>query len=243
MSQRPKATAKKSPARSPGGSAGGAGGGVPARARAAVAYVHSDAQWEAVRSEVRAEMLLFLQSAGPCSMAELAMLMDRAPDGLYHHARALERAGLIHEVARRSGLRRPERVLDVVAERLRLDVDVASGRNIDRLAGLAQEAGDRARAYLDDALRAGDARLEELGRDALVRADAAWLDEADLDRLRHHLDAIERLMSAGRTRRRGRLIALTVVQSPIVRSRGPGARPTRRLGLLRAALERHDASS
>jgi DNA-binding MarR family transcriptional regulator len=60
---------------------------------------------------------------GRASARELAAHLGRPPGAVYHHVRRLEQAGLIGEVSRRRGPRRPEAVYAVDAERLA----VASG--------------------------------------------------------------------------------------------------------------------
>lgn len=196
--------------------------------RLPVVFVHTDAQWEALSSPRRVEMVQTLQSRGPLALAEVAHLLDAAPDGLYHHARLLERAGLIRAVASRRVGTRTERLLDVTAERLRLDVDVVEDRNSDRLLRLLGVYARRAERHLRAALAVRSGRLDGPAPDIVVHADAAWLDDEDLARVTQLLDELRSIFEHGRSRRQGRLCSLTMAMSPLVRARDSAARRTKR---------------
>lgn len=204
-----------------------------ARARLPVFYIHTDEQWEAVCSDVRAEIVRFLTDLGPCSIAQLAAAMDTAPDGLYHHIRRLASAGLIRALGLRHTGRRRERLYDVTAERLRLDVDVTAGRNTDRLRRLLGATLQRTTSIVADAIEGRIVRLEEPIANTLIRSDSAPLDEEDLARVQRHLAAIAQVFAAARASNRGRLHSLTSILSPLVRARNGATRPTKRLASLR----------
>ena len=57
--------------------------------------VRERAQIEALASPARQEVADGLQAIGPCSIADLADLLGRAPDSLYYHVRKLEKVGLV----------------------------------------------------------------------------------------------------------------------------------------------------
>lgn len=61
-----------------------------------------------------------LESAGPCSVAELARLLGRPADALYHHLRRLVRGGLVLEVERRQLGRHAYAVYDLALRPPRL---------------------------------------------------------------------------------------------------------------------------
>lgn len=200
----------------------------PPPPRLPIAFVHSDAQWEAIASPARCELLQTLQARGPSSIPELAHLLDAAPDGLYHHARALEKAGLIRVVERRVVGKRTERVYDAVSGRLRLDVNPAEARNGSRLVSLARVYGARALKLLSRAMDARTGRLDGPAPDTVVHADAAWLDEHDLARVTALVDELRDVFEHARTRRRGTLVSLTLLMSPLVRPRSSTDRKTAR---------------
>ncbi|MBL8746207.1 MAG: helix-turn-helix transcriptional regulator [Phycisphaerae bacterium] len=208
----------------------------PGPSRAPLLFVHTDDQWEALASEPRHEIMQFLGAIGPASIAELAHAMNAPPDGLYHHVRKLLRAGLIRSVGPRHTGRRPEAVYDLVAERLRFDFDVLSGRNADRLRAMLRARLNHASRNFDRALAARELRLEEPLIDSLVECESSWLDDDSFQRVLKHLQSAVQIMGAGKGTRRGRLFSLAIVMNPLVRSRRGDARPTRRLAEMRAGL-------
>lgn len=89
----------------------------PARKRPAT-LVLNRRQTRLLLSPARLEILQAFAGVGRASARELAAQLRRPPGAIYHHVRMLEQAGLIVEVERRSGTRRPEAVYAPVAERL-----------------------------------------------------------------------------------------------------------------------------
>jgi DNA-binding transcriptional ArsR family regulator len=78
-------------------------------------------------SPARLEIVEAFAALGRASARELAAHLRRPPGAIYHHVRMLEQAGLIAEVDRRRGPRRPEAVYAPVASRLA----VAAGTSPD----------------------------------------------------------------------------------------------------------------
>jgi predicted ArsR family transcriptional regulator len=50
---------------------------------------------EALASPVRQDLVVILENSPPLAVAEIARRLGRRPDALYHHLRALHRAGLV----------------------------------------------------------------------------------------------------------------------------------------------------
>ncbi|MBK7369631.1 MAG: helix-turn-helix transcriptional regulator [Candidatus Eisenbacteria bacterium] len=50
---------------------------------------------EALASPVRQDLVVLLENSPPLAVTELARRLGRRPDALYHHLRALQRAGLV----------------------------------------------------------------------------------------------------------------------------------------------------
>lgn len=194
--------------------------------RLPVQYVHTDEQWDAVCSDIRWEILQHVQSCGPSSIPELACEMAAASDGLYHHVRKLHAAGLLRDLGARHTGRRFERVYDAAADRLRFDIDTASGRNSSRLLRILKQQSGRTSKRFRAALAAHAARVEEPFATAIIDSEAARLDEDDLAELRKHIGAIRRLFSACRARRCGTLSVLTLTLCPVVRPRSHTSRRT-----------------
>ncbi|RMH04964.1 MAG: ArsR family transcriptional regulator [Planctomycetota bacterium] len=168
----------------------------------------TEEQWRAVTSPRRLEILEFLLSAAPCTVAELATVMDTAADGLYHHLRILRGAGLVREVGRTEVGGRSVPVFDVVAREL----DFLDSVDPERLVALWRCLGRRATRLLAAAFPDGRRRLS-------LRSDFGWLDAEGVEKVRKHLLHIHRIFAEGRQSRRGRLYSLTHLLAPIRRSR------------------------
>ncbi|MBC8328164.1 MAG: helix-turn-helix domain-containing protein [Planctomycetes bacterium] len=170
--------------------------------------VESDHQWRAVTSPRRLEIMEFLLSAAPCSVAALAEVMDAAADGLYHHLRILRKAGLVREVGKVDVAGRAVPVFDVVARELRF----LGTEDPERLVALWRCLGRRATRMLQAAGDPGETRLS-------LRSDTGWLDDEMFGKVRKHLLHIHRIFAEGRQSRVGSLYSLTHLLSPIERSR------------------------
>lgn len=192
--------------------------------RLPIVFVHTDSQWEALCSEARLEVLRFLHSGGPCSIRDLSSAMGWAADGLYHHVHVLAACGLVREVGRRRVGKRMERLYDAAGERLRLDVDISTGRNVDRLLTLVRAVLRGAADAVGSAVRARLVRLDEPIENTLIRGDSARLAEEDIAEVRKHLDAIARIFESRRGTPAGSLHSFAAVLSPLVRARESAGR-------------------
>jgi predicted transcriptional regulator len=182
--------------------------------------VKRETEWEAITSAVRLEMLLFVQTIGPCSIRQLAELMDRPADGLYHHMRKLVRAGLIVEVERRKVGKQTEVVYDASAKDVTIDCNLRSKRTTERIARLFRTILLHAQRTVEAALRSGEASVEGDLQNVRLKWGAAWLDDEQLAELQQHQLAINDILQEGAKERKGRLYAVLTYLAPVVRNRG-----------------------
>ncbi len=131
--------------------------------RPGAATVLTPAQARALASPSRLEIVEAFGALGRASAREMAAHLGRSPGAVYHHIRALEHAGIVREVARRPGPRRPEAVYAPVAKRLA----VAAG----------PRAGDQ---------RAAAAALKAVLRQATRDVDGAFVQSLDTLKGRFH---------------------------------------------------------
>lgn len=167
--------------------------------------VSTEAQWRALTSPARLELVEALSAGGESSVAELAFALDRAPDGLYPHLRRLVGAGLVARGQRREPGRRAEAVFRLAHADLVFDVDPATGRNTERFMGVARALLRRAERYLSRAMATGQARLGGADRNTQVRSDLAWLNASELERANELLGELRALFERSRGNRRGAL--------------------------------------
>jgi DNA-binding transcriptional ArsR family regulator len=146
-------------------------------------------------SPARLEIVEAFGALTRASARELAAHLGRSPGAVYHHVRALEQAGLLREVARRAGTRRPEAVY------------AAAGGRFAVAAGRAKPAGPAAatlKAVLRQAARDADrvfaGRIEAKGRFHGLQLSAALLP-ADVKRVLALLEQVEAVVRAANRRR------------------------------------------
>ena len=181
--------------------------------------IRTEQQWLALTSAVRFELMTYLVACGPCSIAELAKQMDTRADGLYHHVRKLQAAGLVVENGFRRAGRQIEVIYDVVAEKLVFEGIGADPNKQSLVSKLLRSVNRRCERQFEDALENGLISFSDENRTAYIRGDTTWLNQQELKRVQEHVDAILQIFAKGRQRRNGDLYALTLNFCPLVRER------------------------
>jgi predicted ArsR family transcriptional regulator len=174
-------------------------------------------------SPLRQEILDGVATVGPCTIADLAVLLSRTPTALYRHIEKLEKVGLIsRSMPKGKGAGRPAAVFDV------------PGRPIFIHQGdLAGKAEDAVKAHLLSMLRnAGRGYVRAMNSKSAVRWGKrrnlwharwkGWLNEGELEEVTKHLSRlIEMLENESAADHRGRkLYEVSFVLAPTISSRG-----------------------
>ena len=110
-------------------------------------------------SPARLEIMQAIDGLGRASAREVAAQLGRPPGAIYHHVRMLEQGGLIVEVERRAGTRRPEAVYATAAERLAVAAGAspsADQQALQALRAVLRQAG----RDVDAAFALGTAKLK-----------------------------------------------------------------------------------
>lgn len=170
-------------------------------------------QLAALASGARQEIVDVLPRLGTASVADLARALDRPPDALYYHIRALQRVGLI----RPAGHRRTERRLEALYEAVAPQIEV---RLEPRTATRTRAAG----AIVSSAMRMGirdykraiaqpDVVATGPKREVWALRTTGWLTEAQIAKV---VELIGRLVDdVSRPRGEGRFFGLTLVFAPL----------------------------
>lgn len=185
--------------------------------------VRKDDEWEAITSAPRLDMVFGLLTAGPCSMRELSELLDRPADGLYHHLRILESAGLVTVVEERSVGARTERVYDLVAPTITVDPSIERQPVRERVSRLFRTMMQHAQREILRSLEGDRAVLRSEGKTVTLKWATSWLDEDRLARVHEHQAAITEIMLEGMRERTGELFSILNYLTPVTRSRGAGS--------------------
>src|SRR5690349_13731460 len=191
----------------------------PSRRRGGFVPIDRVSQLRALASPLRQEIVDVLEVAGPCSIAELAARLDRAPDSLYFHLRRLVKTGLVIEVERRRAGRHAFVVVDVAGRPLRIDRAKAKPAHMQAVVGgiLRLASRDFGRGHgRAETVVGGAARNHAAAR---VRG---WSDVRGLARVNALLEELGALVRSGRPARGRQPIALAWVLAP---APGKRARP------------------
>lgn len=187
--------------------------------------VSGPAEWSAVSSPVRFELVEYLRMVAPCSIAELGAAMARPADSLYHHIRVLERVGIVVRAKDRVVRGRREAVFDLSARRFRFEspgdrgaVGPARMKQVQLVKRLIASLGRMTVRSIGRALEAGVEVGEGSGKQVWARVETAWLDEASLAEVNRLLGEIDRVFERGRQVREGRLFSVGLFLGPVARS-------------------------
>ncbi|HEX8876196.1 MAG TPA: helix-turn-helix domain-containing protein [Phycisphaerales bacterium] len=206
----------------------------------------SPAQWRALSSSVRLQMVDLLRMLGPCAVPRLAEALDRPADGLYHHVRILEKAGIVRKVGEERIGPRLQAVYATAAKDVRLPVDRADAKTAAQLARVTSSLLRTADRGVAAAIRAGGIKQTGPERDVWCRIHTGRVDAARLARLNALLKEIEREIDLGRSSGTGRTMSLVVALWPTTRGRrfdGNTQGPDRKTGTKKAKNRGNDRKS
>lgn len=151
----------------------------------------SEADWNVVASSVRLSIIQVLEAGGAASVPAVAEQLGRSAEGLYHHMRLLEKAGIARVVGHERRRRRKERVYAIEVP-FTIDpscspTDELRRRGLRRLTiALLREAQRRFDGLLAQDSCADPTRLPGYA----LRHESGYLSPRAVRELRGHLDAM-----------------------------------------------------
>src|SRR5262249_10319210 len=136
------------------------------------ALISAPRQLAVLRSPLRQEMLDVIARWGrPVALAQVAAMLGRPADGLYYHARLLERAGLVRATTKRTSDNRAEPVYESIAPQYKLRYQRRSPAVMSIVSSMLRlGARDFRRA-----LGSGKAKLDGPDRDLWALRQTGWL--------------------------------------------------------------------
>jgi DNA-binding transcriptional ArsR family regulator len=172
--------------------------------------ISKDDQLRALASSARQEIVDVLSRMGTASIAEIAAALGRPADALYYHLRELVRVRLVVRSVRKRG-GREEALFRTVAPMLELRYgSPLTPRIISSMLRLG--ARDFRRAFASGAVSTAGPR-----RELWALRTTGWLTPGDVAGVNRGMRALRDAVS--RPRRPGRLYAITIVLTPLDRSR------------------------
>ena len=192
--------------------------------RDSVFHIRTPEHFDAIGSTVRLSIMEFFRSRGPMPVAELARVMGRPADGLYHHLKKLLAIGIVREVGTQQSGRQIERVFDIAANRLQVAGDT------ERLVKVWRLISSHAERNLASAIDAGELRFRGEDPNVSMRVETARLDAAARAEVFEHLNAIRAVFDRARTAPSGDQASFTFIFTPTVSSadRSENARVSQR---------------
>lgn len=194
-------------------------------ARASLHIVSNPRHWKVMVAPVRLEMIEAMRMIAPCSIAEIAVALDRSADTLYRHMEKLRAAQVVVVAGTRKSGRRTEQVYDLVADDFRVGFKDATPRAANKA------YNETVQSILKIASRtardsAAACQLIGIGdeRNIVGKIEHAWLSRADFLALRDILMRAKQFMDRRKGARDGRLYLAAFLAMPVTRRRGARVR-------------------
>lgn len=183
----------------------------------------SPSQWRAIASSVRLQIVDRLRMLGPSPVPRIAEALDRPADGLYHHIRILERAGIIRKIGEERIATRMQAVYSIAAKDVRLPIERSDAKTAGQLIRVTGSLFRTAERGVAAALRSGGLQRTGPQRDLWCRIHTVKIDAPRLARVNALLAEIERELEAGKSDDgkpiEGRTMSLVVALWPVVAKR------------------------
>ncbi len=172
-------------------------------------------QIRALTTPARQEIIDALLSSGPISVSEIAAVLGRPADSLYHHIRILQKKGLVvaAEVRRRG--RRDEVVYDVPGRPMRIDYDLGNRKVSAGIIGAIGAMLRIAQRDFKEAVAAGTAAVDGPYRDLWAARLKGWIGRPQLKRINGHLQGICKIMLSLKRQPESQLLSLAFVIAPL----------------------------
>jgi hypothetical protein len=211
--------------------------------RSKIKVVKSPELWEILVSPVRSHIAETLRLLGPSSVAQVAAAIGRPPDGLYRHIEMLIEAGFVRQTGFRKSERNVERIIDVVAQDFRLELDKSGVNGRGGGSGDSQRKAQNravvmtARSFIAEMARtvrkAGNAdilRFHESERNISINYELSWLSRERYQQVRELIRQLKAIMDEGKKTRTGDLYSTLAIACPVRPARATrGQRPHKAL--------------
>jgi DNA-binding transcriptional ArsR family regulator len=186
--------------------------------------IRSPKQLRALASPTRQELLDVLPTLGVASVAEIAAVLGRPPDGLYYHLRARQRAGLVVPADKRVRAGRSEALFRTAAREPALHHDASPGGNSREVATIVASMLRLGARDFRRAVAGAGVRVSGPSRELWAIRATGWLTQSQVSEVNRRMLSLRE--SVARPRGKGRLFGITILLTPLDhRARKPQARP------------------
>jgi len=159
-------------------------------------HVRTRDQIEAMTSPVKLEILDAARVLGTCSVKEIADLVGRTADSLYHHVHGLVDVGLLINVGERKASRRTEQLYQTPGKKLRMPHDLGESELTElrlKTFGALLRMTER---DLRTAFESGIARVEGPEKNITNARIKGWLSRDELSEVQSLMDRILEILES-----------------------------------------------
>ena len=154
---------------------------------------------EVAASHIRGEMILLIEAMDGASVRELAQVMERPADGLYHHLHKLESVGLVEAANKQAGIRGEETRYRLVDRRFREAHGPEQAEAMAKFVRVMSAAVSKAIAHAMANERVHFADEDTLAN-YVMRFETANLTPEEADKVARHLLAARDVFQEARRR-------------------------------------------
>jgi DNA-binding transcriptional ArsR family regulator len=177
--------------------------------------IRSKRQMRTLAAPTRQEIIDVLPRMGTVSVAELATVLARPADSLYHHLRILKRVGLVRSAGSRRIDGRRETLFRAVSPEMSLRYELGTkgnGSQINAIIAAMLRLGIR---DFSNSFKTTDASVSGPNRELWALRKTGWLSRAQIAEVNRYIEKLMHVMAA--PSRNGRLYAVTIVLTPLSR--------------------------
>ena len=176
------------------------------------------AHWRIILSPIRLEILEAFRASGPCSISNVAALIDRAPDALHRHVRVLTQSGYLRVRGITQVAKAKTRIYDVAAEDFHPAFPFSGAvQEQSSFRALGDSFFNAASRALADATKAKLLNHSQAGCNFAMNLEMAWLMPQDFSRIRRKIIEIKKIMDRAKRPHKGQTFLTIAMAIPLPR--------------------------
>jgi hypothetical protein len=177
--------------------------------------IKSHEQLEAMALPIRTEIVEIVSCLGPCSIRDLARIMDRKRPLLHFHVARLVDVGLLSEAGERGEGTRREQLYRTLGGPLFVVYDRDDPFNVEMTVRYSKNVLARAQRQLAKSFSSGAAVTDGKSRDTHATQVTAWLSNSELARVNQLIDELQGLLKPSPKIEGKQLLSLTLGLAPL----------------------------
>lgn len=177
--------------------------------------IESHEQLEAIALPIRTEIVEVVSYLGPCSIRDLARLMDRKRPLLHFHVAKLVAVGLLLQAGERGEGRRRELLYRTIGGPPYVIYDRDDPFNVEMTIRYSKNILARAQRQLADSFASGAAITDGKHRDTHATQMTAWLSRSELARANRMIEELQKLLKPSKEIEGKQLFSLTLGLAPL----------------------------